>query len=72
MIFQSWQGLARNWTLGATVLGSPFMTTHFFINKHGEKVAVVIPMTALPSLTEDGAEFAAVAERRDDDGLLPS
>ncbi|MBK1881138.1 hypothetical protein JIN85_01860 [Luteolibacter pohnpeiensis] len=61
------------------------MSTQFFTDDLGNKVAVVIPIKGHDELMEDAVDFAAVAERRDEeqislaelksqliaDGLLP-
>ena len=43
------------------------MTTQFLTDDHGQKVAVVIPISEFEELMEDVADLAAVAERRDDE-----
>ena len=47
----------------------PLMTTQFLTDDRGQKVAVIIPIADYESLMEDVADLAAVAERRDDDGI---
>lgn len=46
------------------------MTTQFLTDDHGQKVAVVIPISDFEALMEDLADLAAVAERRDE-GRIP-
>ena len=43
------------------------MTTQFLTDEQGQKVAVVIPIADYEELTEDIADLASVAERRDED-----
>ena len=45
------------------------MTPQYFTDDLGQKVAVVIPITDYEDLMEDGADLAAVAERRDEERI---
>jgi hypothetical protein len=43
------------------------MNTQYITDDHGDKLAVVIPMSDYKELMEDVSDLAAVAERRDEE-----
>jgi|TARA_B110000438_G_C15431249_1_gene486249 PHD/YefM family antitoxin component YafN of YafNO toxin-antitoxin module len=45
------------------------MNTQYITDDHGDKLAVVIPMSDYKELMEDVSDLAAVAERRDEEAV---